>query len=67
MNFVFIRLDSSYSNRDQRGTAVCEGKKHSRKKIFKVIKGGSFDTVKDVINNSNEPEVIEDHNDTIQY
>ena len=67
MTFVFTRLDSSYSNWDQRGTAVCKGKKHSRKKMLKVIKGGSFDTVKDVINNSNEPEVIEDHNDPIQY
>ena len=35
--------------------------------MLEVIKGDSFDNVKDVINYSNEVEVILDHNDLIQY
>ena len=36
-HFVITRLHSSYSNLDQRVTAGCKGKKHSRKKMLKVI------------------------------
>ena len=58
-HFVITRLHSSYSNLDQRVTAGCKGKKHSRKKMLKVIKGDSFDTVKDVVDTSTEPEAIQ--------